>query len=89
MNTSHCAFELNNYLHIQQKGALGLYFPSSTVFLLMLGLQRAVTVYSANEKTRAIADKSTVSAGFTCPGYHLPRRDETYRFLLFSSASRN
>ena len=51
----------------------------------MLGLPGAVIVDSVNEKTRAIADDSTDSAGFTCPGFHLPRRDETYRFLLFNS----
>ena len=33
----------------------------------MLGLPRAIIVDSVNEKTRAIADDSTDSAGFTCP----------------------
>jgi hypothetical protein len=45
------------------------------------------TFDSENEKTRAIADYSTDSAGFTCPGFHLPRRDETYRIVLFNTDS--
>jgi len=50
----------------------------------MLGFPGVVTVDSVNEKTRAIAEDPTDSAGFTCPGFHLPRRDETYRFVLYS-----